>query len=120
MPFVFNFDWSVGDIRTVEIYPNGWVNPITIEYIVAQAHKYDTTLSVVWRVKGTTHCFTISEQKLNVLSRGDYKKHFTEVLENFREDYLSWFTDDYYKDVEWKYEYKEQFGRFIKGKDNES
>jgi len=118
MPFVFNFNSAIGDIEQMEVSPNGWNSPITIEYCVAQAHKYDTTRSVVWRVKGTTICFTISEQKINVLTRGDYKKHFTQVLENFREDYLSWFEDDYYKDAEWKYEYQDQFGSLIKGKDN--
>jgi len=113
MPFVYDFNSSLSGISSVEVNPKGWKNPVTVEYVVAQAHRYDTTLSVVWRVKGTTHCFTIGEQRLNVLSNGDYKKHFTQILENFREDYLSWFTKKEYENAEWKYEYKEQFGDLI-------
>lgn len=118
MPFVFDFNTSVSDTLSVEVCPNGWKSPITIEYVVAQAHRYDTTLSVVWRIKGTTHCFTISEQRLNVLSNGDYKKHFTTVLENFRKDYLSWFSDPDYENAEWKYEYQQQYGNLIEKNDN--
>ena len=113
MPFIFDFNTSLSDITSVEVNPKGWKNPITVEYVVAQAHKYDTTVSVVWRVKGTSHCFTIGEQRLNVISNGDYKKHFTEALENFREDYLSWFRDPEYENAEWKYEYRDQYGKFI-------
>ena len=114
MPFNFNFNTALSDCISIEVNPKGWVNPITVEYVVAQAHEYDTTLSVVWRVKGTTHCFTIGEQRINVLSNGDYKKHFTQVLENFRKDYLSWFKDPEYDRAEWKYEYKQQYGQLIK------
>ena len=119
MPFVYDFNSSVSGISTVEVYPKGWKSPVVVEYVVAQAHRYDTTLSVVWRVKGTQHCFTIGEQRLNVLSNGDYKKHFTQTLENFREDYLSWFREKEYENAEWKYEYRDQFGELIEGdKDN--
>ena len=56
---------------------------------------------------------------MNVLSNGDYKKHFTQTLENFREDYLSWFREKEYENAEWKYEYRDQFGELIEGdKDN--
>lgn len=104
---------SSTEIREVKVNPDGWVNPVTVEYTIAQAHKYDTTVSVIWRVKGTEHCFTISEQKLNVLSHANYQKHFEEVLRNFRIDYLNWFTDPTYENADWKYEYKRQFDRFI-------
>ena len=113
MPFVFDFKNVIDDVHTVDIEPKGWVSPITIEYAVAQAHLYDTVVSVVWRVKGTSHTFTIGEQRLNTISNGNYKKHFTEALEAFRDDYITWFTEDKYKDVEWKNEYKKQFGKFI-------
>ena len=119
MPFIFDFDTSLSDIQQIDVCPKGWKNPITVEYVIAQAHKYDTTLSVVWRIEGTTHCFSIGEQRINVLSNGDYKKHFTEVLENFRKDYLSWFKDEEYENAEWKYEYKRQYGSLIEeGEDN--
>ena len=63
MPFSFDFNLANGELHTVEVSPKGWRGPITIEYIVAQAHPYDTMASVVWRIKGTEHCFTIVEQR---------------------------------------------------------
>lgn len=120
MPFVYDFATSLSDTMSVDVCPKGWVNPITVEYIVAQAHRYDTTLSIVWRIKGTTHCFTIGEQRLNVLSNGDYKTHFTTVLENFRQDYLSWFSDPDYENAEWREEYRQQYGDLIIEEDNDN
>ena len=73
MPFVFDFKTSIGEIHSVEVNPIGWKSPLIVEYIVAQAHRYDTMRSIVWRVKGTEHCFTIEEQRLNILSGGNYK-----------------------------------------------
>ncbi len=113
MPFYFDIDNSGKEIKEVKVNPDGWRNPIFVEYIVDQAHKYDTTVSVIWRVKGTHHCFTISEQKLNVLSHANYPKHFEEVLRNFRIDYLHWFTDPTYERADWKYDYQREFDRFI-------
>ena len=119
MPFAFDFNAAHGDVHSVEISPEGWNGKVTIDYMVAQAHKFDTMLSIVWKVRGTEHCFTIEERRLNQLSHGNYKQHFKEALEAFRKDYLSWFTDDMYKDCEWKYEYERQFGKLIKpDKDN--
>ena len=114
MPFVYNFNESGEEIHTMEVNPKGWKGPLIIEYVVCQAHKYDVVLSVAWRVKGTTHTFTIGEQRLNVLSDGkSYKDHFELVLERFRIDYLSWFKDKDYDNADWKYEYERQFGKFI-------
>lgn len=113
MPFVFDLKNSIGEIHTMEVFPEGWKSPVTIEYCVAQAHSYDPTLSVVWRVKGTEHCFTIGEHRLNTISNGDYKQHFKKVLEGFRKDYLSWFTEEEYRNCDWRNEYARQFSRFI-------
>ena len=113
MPFIFDFKNAIGEIQSVEVNPKGWVSPLVVEYIVAQAHPYDVMRSVVWRVKGTEHCFTIEEQRINIISDGNYKEHFKKALEGFRKDYLSWFTDKQYDGCEWKYEYERQFGRFI-------
>lgn len=114
MPFLYDFSViDEKDIHTVSVSPKGWVSPIVIEYTVAQAHQYDTKVSVIWRIKGTTHCFTIPETLLNNISHGDYSSHFKEALENFRTDYVSWFTDEMYKECEWKYEYAEQYRRFV-------
>lgn len=113
MPFYFDFNLANGELHTVEVSPIGWKGPITIEYITAQAHQYDTMVSVIWKIKGTDHCFTIFEQRLNHISHGDYKAHFKETLENFRIDYLSWFKDEMYRNCEWKYEYEKQYGKLI-------
>jgi hypothetical protein len=119
MPFNFDFSLAQGDMHTAEISPKGWNGPLTIEYIVAQAHKFDTMVSVVWRVKGVDHCFTIPEQRINQLSHGNYAEHFTKALEAFRLDYLSWFRDEQYKDCQWKYDYQRIFGKhIIPDKDN--
>lgn len=114
MPFIYDLKQGLTDIQTVDVNADGWENTVTIEYVVTQVNKYDTMLSVVWRVKGTTHCFVIPEQKLNVMCNGDYKKHFKQALEGFRADYLSWFTDEEYDRCEWRDEYKQQYGRLIK------
>ena len=57
--------------------------------------------------------FTIYENKLKEICNNNYAKHFTETLENFREDYISWFKEERYKDCEWKWEYKREFGNYI-------
>jgi len=113
MPFVFDLNNAISEIYTVQVNPKGWKSPLTVEYGIAQANKYDTTLSVVWRVKGTNHCFSIGEQRLNVISNGHYKEHFEKALEGFRQDYLSWFTDEMYEGCQWRDEYKQQFDRLI-------
>lgn len=113
MPFIYDLKQGLTDIKTVDVDVKGWKGTVTVEYVVSQVNKYDTMLSVVWRVKGTTHCFVIPEQKLNVMSNGDYKKHFKEALAGFRADYLSWFTDEDYDGCEWRNEYKQQYGRLI-------
>ena len=113
MPFIFDFKRCFDKPTRVEVNPQGWRNPITVEYGIAQAHPYDTQKSVVWRVVGTTHTFTIYEEKLNLISHANYKQHFEEILTNFRIDYLNWFKREEYKDADWKYEYEAQYSRFI-------
>ena len=121
MPFVFNFDNCIEPPQKVTVNPTGWKNPITVEYGVAQAHKFDTMRSVVWRIAGTTHTFTIYEHTINIASHGNYAKHFEEILTNFRIDYLHWFKDEEYENASCKYEYQQQFGNLIlPDKDNES
>lgn len=121
MPFVYDFSKCMGDkkdnVFSVEVSPKGWREGIVVEYGVAQAHDYDPVKSIVWRVRGTSHTFTIYEQTINRLSHGDYKKHFEEVLERFRLDYLQWFELDEYKEADWKYEYESQYGKLILPKD---
>ena len=58
MPHIYNFENCIGDIKEVKINPKGWINPITIEYGITQHNVHDPMLSIVWRVKGTTHTLT--------------------------------------------------------------
>jgi len=111
--FVFDFKKCLSGVKTIEVSPKGWKLPLYVEYGIAQVNEYDPQMSVVWRVKGSLHTFTIYEHKINILSNGNYKGHFEEALSNFAKDYKSWFTDEYYKEVGWKYEYKDDIGRFI-------
>lgn len=113
MPFIYNFEKAKMKPVEVLVNPEGWKTPLTVEYVIDQAHNYDTMVSVIWRIKGTSHCFTIYEIKLNQLSNGDYKAHFEEVLRNFRIDYENWFTDPDYANADWKYEYQRQFDKYI-------
>ena len=120
MPNNFNFSNCISEIKTVEINPRGWRGPIVIEYAEAQVNKYDPMLSIVWRVQGTQHTFSIYERRLNVISNANYKAHFTEALENFREDYLSWFRTEGWEVTPWVKEYQQQYGNLIipDGKNN--
>lgn len=80
-------------------------------------------LSIIWRVKGTIHSFCIYEKYLNEIAGTDYAKHFTEVLEKFREDYLSWWTEKEYEGCEWRESYRSQYEKLIKSEasnDNKS
>lgn len=113
MPHIYDFKNCLGTVKETTVNPKGWKCPVTIEYGVAQNNEHDPMLSVVWRIKGTTHVFSIYERRLNLISRSNYDNHFTEALEKFREDYLSWFTDETYKNAEWKYEYQKQYGSII-------
>lgn len=113
MPYLYDFGNAHMTPVEVRVDPSGWKGPLVVEYVVAQAHVYDTCVSVIWRVKGTEHCFTIFEQKLNQLCNGNYKRHFEEVLQNFRLDYINWFEDPSYNGCEWREDYRRQFGELI-------
>ena len=119
--FEFDFKKCITDIKQVTISPKGWNGPIVIEYGLAQVNQFDTHTSVVWRVMGTTHTFHIYEPQINKYSHSNYAKHFTEILENFREDYLSWWKDPKYDGCEWREGYLRQYGKLIsKNTDNRS
>jgi len=104
-----NYDFStLNDIKTVEINPNGWINPLTIEYGTGE-HMIS---SCFWRVKGTKHTFEIPISRLDFISSGDYGRHFTEVLESFQEnDYIKWKEGGFVSD--WMREYEAEYRRFI-------
>lgn len=103
MPFYYNFS-DLKEIKNVEIFPDGWINPLTIEYGLDDINYY-------WRVKSTKHTFSIPIQRMNYITSGNYVKHFEEVLENFREEYIEWKNTGFI--AEWMGEYREEYKRFI-------
>jgi len=108
-----NFDFSgIENIKSMEINPQGWISPLHVEYGVANdIRNFSGIPSYFWRVKGTLHTFVIPVSRMDFLSGGDYKKHFENALESFREDYLTWQKEGFVTD--WSKEYYEQYSRFI-------
>lgn len=90
-----------------EIAPAGWV-PLTVEY--AYGYLVDQQ-NFFWRVKGTEHTFSIPVLLLNQLSKGNYESHIEYVLENFREEYLSWAAGGFI--AEWMVEYHREYRNYI-------
>ena len=109
MPYNFNFKGL--EIKTLIISPKGWIPKLIIEYAVCYANPLDSYESVCWRIKGTTHTFKIPLENINFISKGNYEKHFTEVLENFREEIIEWKSTE--PQTRWKFEYYDQFDKFI-------
>lgn len=104
-----NYDFSkLENLKTVEVKPEGWISPLYVEYGIS---LYGDVLAYFWRVKGTEHTFVIPVLRMDYLSQGDYPKHFKEILEGFRQDYIGWSTEGWY--VEWMMKYKKQFENFI-------
>jgi hypothetical protein len=107
MPNIYDFS-TLQDLKTMEINPNGWINPLTIEYAIG--NQWGPTC--YWRVEGTTHTFVIPISRLDFISSGDYGKHFTEVLEGFQEkDYSQWRATKFAAD--WMREYEVEYRNFI-------
>lgn len=107
MPHKKNFD-EVINTQTIEINPQGWVNPLFVEYGIALHYN---TPSYFWRVKGTSHTFVIPITRMEFLSSGDHKSHFEKSLEKFREDYIEWKSVNFISD--WMAEYREEYKKFI-------
>lgn len=104
-----NYDFStLQNIKTIEINPNGWINPLTIEYGIGD----QLGPTCFWKVKETKHTFVIPILRLDFISSGDYGKHFTEVLESFRnKDYAQWKEVNFI--TPWMQEYESDYRRFI-------
>ena len=96
----------------MEVNPEGWVEPLTVEYAVsANEDIFNGIPSYLWRVKGTQHTFTIPVSRIDFVSQGDYKTHFEYALEDFREAYISWKEQGF--STPWAREYRDQFYQFI-------
>lgn len=104
-----NYDFKkLDNVKEVKVNPEGWVNPIIVEYGVGY---HGELLSYFWRVKGTKHTFVIPVIRIDYLSEGDYEKHFREALEGFREDYKGWASEGWYAD--WMQQYRSEYSRYI-------
>ena len=107
-----NVDFSnIKNIKTLEVNPKGWVENLVVEYGIGEDMKIYGAESYFWRVKGTQHTFIIPIARMDFLSSGNYKKHFNEALETFREDYLSWKKEGFI--YRWAKDYERQFSKFI-------
>ena len=115
--FLFDHSEYIGDTKKVTVNPKGWDGPFEVEYGVAQASPLDTMSSIVWHIVGTKHHFSIYEPYMTKYAKSGYAAHFTEVLEKFREDYLSWWELAEYDGCEWRDGYKKDLGRLIKGRE---
>ena len=91
----------------LEVAPAGWT-PLTIEYAYGYLVNQQ---NFFWRVKGTEHTFSIPVLLLNELSKGNYESHIEYVLENFREEYLSWAATGF--SAEWMVEYHREYRNHI-------
>ena len=105
----FTFEKDVQEIDTIDIDPKGWY-PLTIEYGTAPLGA-SQAYQMCWRVKGTDHMFKIPLTYFYEQSNGDYEKHFSEVLETFRVDYLDWYKQGFKEP--WMQNYRRQFKEFI-------
>jgi len=111
MPHNFDFS-SLNNIKTMEVHPEGWIDPLIVEYAVsANENTFNGIPSYLWRVKGTQHTFTIPVSRIDFVSQGDYKTHFENALEIFRDDYLTWKEQGF--STPWAREYREQFHKYI-------
>lgn len=107
MPHIYDFS-KLTSIQQMEVHPQGWIEPLFVEYGMG---VHGSTPSYFWRVKGTKHTFVIPVMRMNFLSSGDYEKHFNEILEGFRQEYLGWKNEGFY--TPWMKEYQEIFRTFI-------
>lgn len=106
MPNFYDFS-SIKEVNETRVNPEGWINPLTIEYGIGEY----SDVACFWRIKGTRHTFVIPVKRLDFISEGNYGKHFEEALRAFREDYLSWAGEGFY--TGWMQEYREEYKRYI-------
>ena len=107
MPHQVDFS-KITNIKTLEVNPKGWINPLFVEYGLGLHYN---TPSYFWKIKGTNHTFVIPISRLEFLSSGEYKSHFEEVLEGFREDYVEWKKENF--NIDWMKEYEKEYSKII-------
>jgi hypothetical protein len=104
-----DFETDLSQKQELYIVPEGWKS-VVIEYGFKE-YGAGSSWEVCWRIKGTQHIFRIPLKLLYEHSQGDYEKHFKEVLEIFREDYLEWYREGFSQD--WMRNYRNQYSKFI-------
>jgi len=109
MPNFVDFD-TITDVKDIKVQANGWLEPLYVEYGVGM--HFDNVPSYFWRVKGTKHTFVIPITRFHYLSTGNYGKHFVEVLEGFRGEYLEWEKGGF-DGVGWQTEYEKEYTGYI-------
>jgi hypothetical protein len=106
MPFHQDFGELYGKSE-MTAKPYGWI-PLTIEYGYKDIARQK---NFFWRVKGTQHTFRIPLASLNEFSHGNYEHHIEYVLENFRQEYLSWAAQGFSAD--WMVEYHQEYRNYL-------
>jgi hypothetical protein len=107
MPNFYDFS-KLENVREVIVNPEGWINPLKIEYGTGE---HGEILCYFWRIKGTKHTFVIPVIRMDYLTEGSYAQHFEEALEGFREDYKGWSDEGWY--APWMQEYRGEYSKFI-------
>jgi len=110
MPHHVNFDTlenQLSDVDIMDIDVIGWKKPLQIEYVYVKDHVN----KLFWRVKGTTHTFTIELEQLNKISQGDYVLHFQQALTVFRDDLIKWAAEGLTE--KWMREYLYMYKNYI-------
>ncbi len=107
MPNHYDFTQLI-NLKEVELNLSGYINPITIEYGIGD---FKGISSYYWRIKGTLHTFTIPILRMDFISKGNYKDHFSKILTSFREEYIEWYKSGL--EADWMKEYYEEYKNTI-------
>lgn len=110
MPYIVDLPAKCDKIYTMKLSPYGWINtPIIVEYGLAMLNPNDPCKTVCFRVHGIKHTWTIFENQLYRISRGDYASYFKKELEEFRINLLLWIHIPNYWQQQWVRDYYEMF-----------
>jgi hypothetical protein len=106
MPFIKDFSTLTGR-GSFDTEISKW-SPLSIEY----GYEYiSTALYFFWRIKGTSHTFRIGYLELMEQTGGDYEKHISSFLKEFRKEYLGWAATGFSEP--WMREYHNEYKNFI-------
>lgn len=109
MPYIVDLEKRCDKIRTMNLSPFGWKNPVCIEYGKVWINMNDPQPSICMRVRGTTNVWATFERELNIMSHGNYGDYFTKQLEEFRINFLVWAHTPIYWELSWFKEYASMY-----------